>query len=127
MSINEISNELILEIFDRVDDPGTLHQLSLCSKRMNDLANSIIYKSFKQRKNSDLPIFFKTILKHPHLAETVKQIDINIREMSLVWIEIENVSYRITLLQQLDPSLGDFWTFNFSQLSKYFQANVTVS
>ena len=72
MSLDLLSNDVILDIFDLVwalpYNIVSLGNLALCSKRLNGLATPLLYQEFDlQTWNEELSLL-KTLLKNPKLG-----------------------------------------------------------
>ncbi|KUJ21377.1 uncharacterized protein LY89DRAFT_730157 [Mollisia scopiformis] len=77
-TLSALSNEILVDIADKagsIDGTTTLHNLALCSRRLNSLATPSLYSSFP---NKDVPKFLRTLIANAQLGFMVKHFSVNV-------------------------------------------------
>lgn len=70
-----LPNEVLAQVFLQVDDPSTLYDLALCSRRIHEIVEPVLYSVFRDVEGHDLALFLRTILAKPHLRKHVRTFD----------------------------------------------------
>lgn len=88
VGINDLSNEILLQIINRVGNdsvanvvlrnPRHLLSLALCSRRLHKLTEPVLYSGFTQsiyapKSDKNFLLYLRRILASPHLARCLKQ------------------------------------------------------
>lgn len=71
-SLCNLSNEILINIIQCVSDAPSLFKLSLCSRRLFEVTEPILYSEFSQRGPKSLPTFLQRLLARPDLAGRTK-------------------------------------------------------
>jgi hypothetical protein len=112
MSFDSLSAEIALEILSlamRTD----LQNLSLCSRRLYNLTQPLLYETFQQTGIDAIPNLIRSIIEKPHLAGYIKHLDFTLLTQHEESIDID-VSFispedRVFVRSQLrESSLKDF-------------------
>jgi hypothetical protein len=72
MPLTSLPNELLTKILEIVNDDCPLTNISLTCKRLNDVAQPLLYGSFWQQNGHNMGEFARAMIKRPSLAGHVK-------------------------------------------------------
>jgi hypothetical protein len=84
MPFHILPNEVVSEIFFQIEDRSTLYSLSLCSHRIHEIVEPVLYNVFEDTRPLDLVLFLRTILQNPRLGFHVRKFDARDRRFAIL-------------------------------------------
>jgi len=75
MPLTSLPVEVLTRILEFVDDACPLTGVSLTCKTLNDVAEPLLYRSFRERNVSSMGLFARAIISRPYLARYVRSFE----------------------------------------------------
>jgi hypothetical protein len=72
LGLHDLSNEILINIIEHVVHAKYLLSLALCSRRLCELTEPILYAEFQQTTDRSLPSFLRRLLARPNLASRTR-------------------------------------------------------
>ena len=72
LCLYDFSNEILINIIKHIMHANSLLALALCSRRLYELTEPILYGEFEQTNDRSLPTFLRRILAQPDLASRTR-------------------------------------------------------